>query len=303
MRWRLVHLRGVAGIAAAISMALACSSQDDGDGAGGAAGSSPDVHCVDLDWGCQCSADPNHEFDDAAGAPECTPPTNRNTWCCRTLDYPNGGTCECKAVGCRKIVSGCACGTDYADGPMKTCSGAGYSYCCLTATGQCTCTDQKGCLGGTVVPTCDLFRVTHCASGTRTIPSCKGDKPTGGTGGFPATGGTGGVPPTGGFGGTGATTGGGGLSSAACSSCSATNCAQESGACWASPECTELIYCMEKCPTGGHDCVQECIYGKFSWRTDLQASGQLPEQEVQRGVRPLTRLTVRRPASLDPSLE
>lgn len=49
---RLVHMRSVAGVAGAICLALACSSEDSGDGAGGAAGSSPDVQCVSESQGC-----------------------------------------------------------------------------------------------------------------------------------------------------------------------------------------------------------------------------------------------------------
>ncbi len=261
MRWRLVHARSVGGIATAIFLALACSSEEGGDGAGGAAGSSPDVHCVDLDTGCRCSADPNNEFDDTAGVPQCTPPASRNTWCCRTPDYPNTGSCECKAVGCERDDSACTCGAAHADGPLDTCQGAGHYYCCLTPA-ECKCTSKNiGCPGGSVVDTCDAYRATHCWAGMLTIPTCKGDKPVG-TGGFSATGGTGGVAATGGFGGvggTGAATGGGGLNSAECSACSATKCAPESTACSASPDCTGLIYCMDKCPSGGVACVQACI--------------------------------------------
>ncbi len=264
MLGRLVHMRSVAGFAGAISLALACSSEDSGDGAGGAAGSSPDVHCVSESQGCTCTADPDHTSDDSTSAQQCTPPASRNTWCCRTQDYPNTGSCECKVVGCKQEGENCSCGTMHANGPLDSCDGIAH-YCCLSPAGDCSCTPtDTGCSGGKAVANCNVFRATECGEGTATTPICKGDPAGGGTGGFPGTGGkggTGGVPGAGGFGGsgTGAATGTGGIGNAKCSSCSTAKCAPESAACSASVECTALIACMDSCVTADIPCVQACV--------------------------------------------
>ncbi|HMR78089.1 MAG TPA: hypothetical protein PKD61_23425, partial [Polyangiaceae bacterium] len=164
-----------------------------------------DVHCSDLPNSCTCLADPSHLQDDSQSSPRCVPPDGRGTTCCQSPTYPNAGTCECKNVGCKMYGAGCGCGPLESDGPLNACD-ASTPYCCLTATGSCSCTTVDiGCPGGQVVATCDVHRATACAPGMVPAASCKGD-PSTGTGGFA---GSGGVGATGG-GGAGAPGGNGG---------------------------------------------------------------------------------------------
>ncbi len=217
MHWRLVHPRGVAGVAVAISLALAGSSDDSGDGAGGAA--------VRL-WTSIAST----SIGDASVLRIRTT-SSMTTPACNSALLPSAethGAAEhwTTRTGERANAESWAAGRPFRGAPAGPTMPTGHwRLAWIPSTRAAAWQPMVNApaprrRSATTEPRCP--RVT-----------CFG---------------------------TGATTGGGVLNSADCSSCSANNCAEESGACWASPDCTGLIYCMDKCPTGSHACIQECIY-------------------------------------------